>query len=62
MRYDRIDPEAVDELIESARHYEKHQTGLGDEFLAEVREAIENVLADPETGLSSEVEGLRMYS
>jgi hypothetical protein len=56
-----MDPEAVNELIESARHYEKLQSGLGNEFLADVRDAIERILADPDTGLSAEEEGLRVF-
>ena len=40
-------PEAREELREAIRFYEKEQTGLGAELLAEVRAAVEHVLANP---------------
>jgi len=60
MQFDRMDPRAIDELIESAERYEKKVPGLGDRFLDHARLAVDSIMANPETGLSTDEEGIRV--
>ncbi len=43
----RIHPEAAEELLEAARWYEAEQQHLGDDFMAEVEDAVLGVLDWP---------------
>jgi plasmid stabilization system protein ParE len=43
-------PEAREELREAVRFYEREAKGLGAEFAAEVRAAIESIERNPSTG------------
>jgi toxin ParE1/3/4 len=42
-------PLAESELLDAARFYEGRSTGLGRSFLAAIRQAIEQILASPES-------------
>lgn len=55
----RFHPEARTELRESIRHYETEAAGLGAEFAAEVRQAIERARENPCASASSEAETRR---
>jgi plasmid stabilization system protein ParE len=52
-------PEARTELRESVRHYEAEAAGLGAEFAAEVRVAIDWARENPYAGTPSEAETRR---
>lgn len=43
-------PDAANELTSSIEYYEKKSIGLGAEFLDEIEEAIEQILAHPQSG------------
>src|SRR5699024_6535684 len=43
----RIHPEAASELLEAAKWYQAEQHGLGDDFMAEVEEAVLGILDWP---------------
>ena len=53
----RTEPEAVDELLEAARWYEKRRRGLGVEFLAAIGAAVELIQQHPDGG--SRVPGVK---
>jgi plasmid stabilization system protein ParE len=52
-------PEARGELRAAVRHYEDEAPGLGVEFAAEVRVAVDRVLDNPYAGAPGEVETRR---
>jgi hypothetical protein len=60
MQFDRLHPEAVIEMIGAAEEYERRQQGLGRVFLDEVRSVIDHIMQDPETGILSEEDGIRI--
>ena len=53
----RTEPEAEQELLEAARWYEQRRPGLGLEFLAAIRAAVELIQRDPAGG--SRVPGVK---
>ena len=59
MRYE-FHPEAEVDLVETIFYYETQALGLGERFAAEVRHAIEQLLAHPKIGAPDE-EGFRKW-
>lgn len=53
-------PEAELEFIEAAAYYERQVAGLGQRFGADVRQALDILLAHPEIGVAVDVD-LRKY-
>ena len=51
MRYE-FHPQAEQEFIEAAAHYEQNITSLGEHFGSEVRRAVDRLLEYPELGTS----------
>lgn len=49
-----IHPGALEELVETAEFYDERRKGLGDEFLAAVEDAFDQVFENPETGFAFE--------
>jgi plasmid stabilization system protein ParE len=41
---------AEEEMLEAARYYERQAPGLGEDFLAEVRRAVDRIAENPQAG------------
>jgi toxin ParE1/3/4 len=54
-----FDSEANDELHAAASYYEEQRTGLGDEFMAEVQQAVERIGQTPQAFPTHESSGVR---
>ncbi len=44
----QLHPEAVTEFLEAVRFYEQQQTGLGEQFDAEVAQAVDDIVWSPD--------------
>jgi plasmid stabilization system protein ParE len=55
------DPRVEDDLAEAASFYEEHSPGLGEDFLADVRRAVDEVLRAPTRWPSIEGGPVRRY-
>ena len=60
MTFARMHPKAVIEMTEAAEEYERARQGLGREFLEEVEQALAQIMQDPETGILSDEDGIRI--
>lgn len=47
-RRTQLQPEAVTEFLEAVRFYEQQRTGLGEQFEAEVAQAVDDVIWNPD--------------
>jgi plasmid stabilization system protein ParE len=62
MRLEHFHELAEAEMSAAAEYYEQRQPGLGTEFIAEVRRAVEVIMRNPECGSLTDQEHVRSLS